>query len=159
MPSDVKLNGESVSIEGSLQVYGPDLALEWPDRRSASSAPGRRALVHGFQDELEVNYDNDYPNGIRLNGAVKLPYMPVAAPADTTLEGDGVTAPTDFVVGKRTSRNAAATPFKLTAAPEPDIATMFIDVENPVELIHELRRLRRAVHSLDRRLKGVEKAR
>ncbi len=85
MPSDVKLDGEKVIVVGDLEVgqinaqannqlkiKGWDLILDGPDRRGTSADPkiSRRALVHDYGDKLTINYGNDYPGGVMINGKV-----------------------------------------------------------------------------------------
>ncbi|HMB93883.1 MAG TPA: hypothetical protein VKP65_23740 [Rhodothermales bacterium] len=68
MSSDIKLDEYYVIVEGRfLKAQIWDLMLDHPDRRKTNS-PYRRALVHDFNDGLTVNWNNDYPGGITLNG-------------------------------------------------------------------------------------------
>jgi hypothetical protein len=70
---DVKLDGGNAIVEGNwLVVKCWDIKLDAPDRRG-SSAGERRALVHGFHDELCVNYAGDYPGGVTIGGEVHIP--------------------------------------------------------------------------------------
>ena len=65
--SDVRLDRGFVGVEGQLRVEGPDIHVDEPSRRhSENNRPYRRALVHGFQDELVVNYSSDY-RGVTIN--------------------------------------------------------------------------------------------
>jgi hypothetical protein len=86
MPSDIKLDGEKLTLEGEveirptnnqLKIYGYDLLLDFFERRLAGSNlttdPYRRALVHGPGDTLFINYANDYKGGVVINGPVQLP--------------------------------------------------------------------------------------
>ncbi len=59
--SDVKLLSTQVIVEAW------DLCLDSPDRRK-NQTPQRRALVHDFNDGLTVNWSNDYPGGVTING-------------------------------------------------------------------------------------------
>lgn len=66
--SDIKFDGEFVIIEGNwTRARTLDLMLDAPSRRS-STAGWRRALVHDSGDGLTVNYANDYPAGVTING-------------------------------------------------------------------------------------------
>lgn len=70
--SDIKFVGENVHIEGNvLKVTCFDIELDNAGRRS-SAAGKRRAFVHDFQDGLTLNWAQDYPGGITLNGKVSV---------------------------------------------------------------------------------------
>ena len=63
IPSDVKLDGTVLTLEGThISSSAHDLILDNFTRRKRTSGM-RRALVHGFNDELVVNYAGDYPGG------------------------------------------------------------------------------------------------
>lgn len=71
--ADVTLDGGNCIVDGNwLLVHCLDLKLDAPSRRSSPNGE-RRALVHGFNDELVVNYNNDYPGGVTIRGTVGLP--------------------------------------------------------------------------------------
>lgn len=74
MPNaDVTLDGGNCIVDGNwLLVHCLDIKLDAPSRRS-SAAGERRALVHGFNDELVVNYANDYPGGVTIRGEIAIP--------------------------------------------------------------------------------------
>jgi hypothetical protein len=62
-----------VTIGGSiLKSQTTDFMLDSPDRRKETTTPYRRALVHDFNDGLTINYNNDYPGGVTLNGVTLL---------------------------------------------------------------------------------------
>lgn len=73
--TDLKLENDKVVVEGRLKIEGPelivegnDIKLDKADRRSNSNASRhRRALVHGHEDELILNYGDDYL-GVTING-------------------------------------------------------------------------------------------
>lgn len=69
MPSDIKLlNRGVVKVEGNelfLQLH--DIKLDNPERRTRSSGH-RRALVHDHQDGLTINFNGDYPGGVKIKG-------------------------------------------------------------------------------------------
>ena len=52
----------------NLKVQGHDLLLDSPARRRPNGPAFRRALVHDQGDGLTVNFNNDYPGGVALNG-------------------------------------------------------------------------------------------
>jgi hypothetical protein len=77
MPADVKLdsiNSEVVVIEGAvLRAETADLMLDHPQRRRPGGGPYRRALVHDQRDGLTVNFNGDYPAGVRIiNASINL---------------------------------------------------------------------------------------
>lgn len=73
MESDIKLNGSQIELEATHVVTeAHDLHLNFAGRRKPGGSPYRRALVHGFEDELIVNYSGDYPGGITLNGHIQV---------------------------------------------------------------------------------------
>lgn len=63
----IKDSSEVVIEAFSLKQEGADYKLDNQSRR-LNSTPHRRALVHDFQDGLTINWANDYPGGITLNG-------------------------------------------------------------------------------------------
>ncbi|EEW26860.1 hypothetical protein [Rhodobacter ferrooxidans] len=73
MSSDVKLNDGSdaswVTVEANvLNVKGTDVILDSAARRGGHGGPFRRALVHDQSDGLTINFNNDYPGGVTING-------------------------------------------------------------------------------------------
>lgn len=76
MSSDIKLSDDRVIVEGNfLESHTADIILDHPPRRRPGANPHvpRRALVHGFNDELVINYKGDYPGGVVIQGEVKIP--------------------------------------------------------------------------------------
>lgn len=70
--SDIRFVGETVQIEGNVQkVTCFDIELDNAGRRKNNSGK-RRAFVHDFQDGLTLNWANDYPGGVTINGKVGL---------------------------------------------------------------------------------------
>ena len=66
--SDIKLNGNTTIVDGDyLEVHTLDVHLDNPTRRKVSGGY-RRALVHGPDDALMVNYEGDYPGGTVVHG-------------------------------------------------------------------------------------------
>lgn len=94
--SDVTLRSRDVVVKGQLVVEGSDIHLTIDARRSAANTKRyRRALVHGSQDDLVVNYDNDYTGvvingtgsgGITLNGATTIEGLDIAATINALIE-------------------------------------------------------------------------
>jgi hypothetical protein len=71
--ADVKFDGANLIAEGNwLKITCWDIKLDAGDRRSNNTGE-RRALVHGFNDELVVNYADDYPGGVVIRGTIQLP--------------------------------------------------------------------------------------
>ncbi len=66
--SDIKFDGEWVNVEGFvLKSQTTDFMLDHASRRTVQGGH-RRALVHDFADGLTVNWANDYPGGVTING-------------------------------------------------------------------------------------------
>jgi hypothetical protein len=55
-----------------VQIKGSDLMLDYPSRRANTTAY-RRAVVHGWNDTLTLNYNRDYPGGVLIEGPVRMP--------------------------------------------------------------------------------------
>lgn len=73
MQSDIKLDNDVVIIEGQfIKTSVTDLMLDSPERRK-NNIGDRRALVHDFNDGLTLNYNKDYPNGVKIEGQVLIP--------------------------------------------------------------------------------------
>lgn len=71
--ADVVLDGKTLRLDGDLIVTGAtDLMIDNPDRRKINNVVQaglyRRALVHGFNDVLTLNWDGDYKGGVRIVG-------------------------------------------------------------------------------------------
>lgn len=70
------------------QQFGTDFMLDGgTERRGAlrptfRKNPYRRALVHGWGDQLVLNWDNDYTGGVVVNGRVTMPNGAVVAGQD-----------------------------------------------------------------------------
>ena len=61
-------DGNEVVVEAFiLKQEGADFRLDDQSRR-LNNTPYRRALVHDFQDGLTLNWANDYPGGVTVNG-------------------------------------------------------------------------------------------
>jgi hypothetical protein len=70
--SDIRFVGEDIHIEGNVQkVTCFDIELDNAGRRKNNSGK-RRAFVHDFEDGLTLNWANDYPGGVTINGKVGL---------------------------------------------------------------------------------------
>jgi len=54
----------------SLNHNGADFRLGLSDGRAIGSKPAQRALVHGNNDQLIINYDGDFEGGVFVNGKV-----------------------------------------------------------------------------------------
>ena len=71
MNSDIKLDAESngwVTVESNvLKANSSDFMLDNSARRKSTDG-FRRALVHNENDGLTVNFNGDYPGGVRLEG-------------------------------------------------------------------------------------------
>jgi hypothetical protein len=76
-----------------VKVTAADFMLDSPERRKGSNPPHRRALVHNESDGLTVNFNEDYPGGIILNGVAEIsPHFDPGGgtgTAKTPLKADG----------------------------------------------------------------------
>jgi hypothetical protein len=71
--ADVTLDGQNCIVDGNwMLVRCFDIKLDAAGRRGGAGGE-RRALVHGFSDELVVNYADDYPGGVTIRGVVTFP--------------------------------------------------------------------------------------
>jgi hypothetical protein len=77
--TDIKL------LDGQVKVEATDLCLDSPLRRSNDS-PYRRALVHDYEDGLTLNWENDYPGGVRIIGDLKVSGKIITQGIDLTEE-------------------------------------------------------------------------
>jgi hypothetical protein len=79
--ADVKLLADQVRIEGRRQVIvdALDLCVDNSDRRSEHTSPDRRALVHDYGDKLTINYTQDYPGGVTIDGLHEINAVPKKA--------------------------------------------------------------------------------
>ena len=81
MASDVTLDGDYVVVEGQwTKLRTHDLMLDSPSRRLEQSG-ARRALVHDQSDRLTINYNGDYPNGVRIAGGTVIQHLYVEGTA------------------------------------------------------------------------------
>lgn len=75
MNSDIKLDAEGdgwVTIElNVLKANSSDFMLDNSSRRKGTDG-FRRALVHNENDGLTVNFNGDYPGGVKVEGGVRL---------------------------------------------------------------------------------------
>lgn len=66
--TDIRFAGEWIHLEGAItKAETTDFMLDSSSRRKTTS-PFRRALVHDFGDGLTINWNNDYPAGVSVNG-------------------------------------------------------------------------------------------
>lgn len=79
--TDLVLTDVAVSAE----AHDFELRSPHAHRWAGNLQPTRRALVHGYQDELVINYGPDYSGGIRLKGDVHLEGV---VRTDATFRGD-----------------------------------------------------------------------
>jgi hypothetical protein len=50
-----------------------DLVIENASKRIEFDNPKRRAIVHDFGDKITMNFSNDYPGGVNIEGTVEIP--------------------------------------------------------------------------------------
>jgi hypothetical protein len=71
-PGGVRINGPVSSDNNQFNLTTWDLCLDSAARRKNTTAQ-RRALVHNQNDGLTLNWARDYPDGVTINGPVKVP--------------------------------------------------------------------------------------
>lgn len=74
MACDISLgepdNADSIVLMGRvIKSSASDLILDAPSRRGTGGGRLRRALVHNQRDGLTINYNGDYPGGVKIVGA------------------------------------------------------------------------------------------
>jgi hypothetical protein len=158
MESDIRLDQHLVIIEAT------DLILDAPERRAPDAPVGgyRRALVHGPNDQLIINYDGDYPGGVLIQGRVHLAGLD---PRAASTSSDGRFQHLEKPQGERAEQLKQRLE-QLVRSDQPggtlgtklpvDIAEMFANVKSSADLIAEIRRLRLAILVLDQRVKALE---
>ncbi|ANK84732.1 hypothetical protein AMK01_CH01083 [Rhizobium sp. N6212] len=66
----VKIEAGALRIQADVvKTTASDFLIDCPPRRSNKGGPYRRALVHGEDDSLIVNFLGDYPGGTRIADA------------------------------------------------------------------------------------------
>lgn len=63
--SDVRLD-DPQELAVKIIANDVDLISPRPERRANNDNPRRRALVHGYEDQLVLNYDDDFAGGVRI---------------------------------------------------------------------------------------------
>lgn len=151
MESDIKLDQHLVIIEAT------DLILDAPERRSNPDG-FRRALVHGQNDQLVINYNGDYPAGVSINGPIHVSGLDPRAPGSS---GGGRFENVEIDPDRFDSLDidhveTGRPPINVGLIRPLDIQALFSNVKAPVELVAEIKRLRRAILALDNRVKALE---
>ena len=134
MSADVKLNGQQVVVEAW------DLVLRSTDRLTGGMAPDapRRALVHDHDDGLTVNWGEDYPGGVTLQGEVTANDLhseaihlagSLVVPLKFDLKTGEITAPSEMNQG--TMRIAIGNAVDLTARARPGRLVLPADSTRP----------------------------
>lgn len=133
MPSDIKLNDPNLEIEADniVRIRGKllisetwDIHLDASDRRGdAQGSRYRRALVHNPDDGLTINWANDYPSGVTVEGPTKMngsvifsnsptvPDLRIASLPDTqeiVIRKPGVLGQTGNILGTTTSTSPSS---------------------------------------------------
>lgn len=85
-PGGVKIDGnvavETVSgKDNKIRLKATDLILDEPGKRKSNTGE-RRALVHGTDDKLILNYEKDYPGGVKIEGEVYLDEIQIGGESD-----------------------------------------------------------------------------
>lgn len=73
MTSDIILKDNEIHMNGwRLVVNGADLIIDAGPTRRGQNLGMRRAVVHGPNDTLVINWSNDYTNGVVVHSALKV---------------------------------------------------------------------------------------
>lgn len=72
MTSDIVLrDNNEVHLNGwRIVLNGPDLVIDAGQGRRVNDSGFRRAIVHGPNDTLIINFSNDYPNGVIIQSGM-----------------------------------------------------------------------------------------
>jgi hypothetical protein len=96
------------------QVFGTDLMLDGGAARRGGVfrpirkvSPYRRALVHGWGDQLVLNWDHDYSGGVVVNGRVTIPDGAVVAGQDVAATLSTLTAQVAGLASELAAANVA----------------------------------------------------
>jgi hypothetical protein len=152
MPTDLVLDDEDLTLASAERVHidAHDVTLAYGKRTDRKWRGGtRRAFVHTKNDGLTINWNGDYPDGVRIEGkkvavpgALLVGSKPASVkeqPGDVILVGGG--QPLVPVAG-------AGVGLEL-AFPE-------LDSPPPYDVAHEVRKLRSAVLQLHARVLELE---
>lgn len=157
MSSDIKLSDDRVIIEGNyLESHTADIILDHPPRRRPDANPQvpRRAIVHGFNDELVVNFHSDYPGGVVIQGEVKILDQLLLGQPEAAREAH---APESNNMTRADGLGNLAPGLEEVRRLEHDrLFETIAQSVSPIDLAVELRHLRQAVVILYARLKQME---
>ena len=147
MANDILLEGPGhpdwVVVQSPvLKLEGHDVLIDSSERRK-SNTPFRRALVHDQGDGLTVNFANDYPGGVLLNGVVAISPNPPAQPLH--IGGLPTVLPAVAVHGDITYET---TGFALVGGGTPRVT---------VSITHEINALHGLIDDLTARVAALEK--
>ena len=61
-----------LDVNGNVIFRGADFLLDNENRRNGEGGDNRRALVHDTNDQLTINYNNDYKGGVKIGNNMKV---------------------------------------------------------------------------------------
>jgi hypothetical protein len=93
----------------TIKVSGTDFVLGSGGTRSIGTKPHQRALVHGNDDVLEINYGGDFEGGLRIHGTKSVFHGNVGIRSTLTARTIKVSG-TDFVLGSGGARSIGTKP-------------------------------------------------
>ncbi len=157
MNSDIKLENNKVTIEGfRLKHMGGDFELDYSPRRIEHSRSTRRALVHDYNDGLTINWLEDYPGGVTINGEVKCTDI-LESRRLVVMHHFGVSDDGSFSVGGRSEFKQPPTLPDLLIT---ELGTVDqgdrIPFLNPASLVEIIRELRETIEQLEERVQLLE---
>ena len=108
-------NGDWLEVRSRIaEVKGTDIMLDGGSERRGTGvftkirrSPYRRALVHGWGDQLVLNWSNDYAGGVVVNGRVTMPGGAVVAGQDVATTLTTLTAQVTDLTTQLAAANAA----------------------------------------------------
>jgi len=125
-----------------LHVQGHDLLLDSAARRKPNGPTFRRALVHDENDGLTMNFNEDYPGGVTLNGVTSI--TPHSEPRGTGISQIFQPDPTLVINGDISYRLPSVQHLG------PDIS------DQPVLLSAEMSKIQSQLLELTNRIKALE---
>lgn len=138
MPSDIVLEDNDVTLDANdarVHLKAADVLLSAAPRLRKGRRKVRRALVHGHEDSLVLNYGGDYPSGVAVHGTL---WVGKGAPPAA-----GTVAASDLPSPKKLFKN-------------PDAIFDELDHSTPLSVEIELNVLRAAVSRLLERVEALE---
>lgn len=158
MTTDIVLDDTEIVVKGGNRTYlrsdlviaeALDIHLNHPERRSEEGrSPWRRALVHAPGDHLTINYGNDYPQGVLIEGPIRL------------RGGIRINGEIAFEGGPISFRNEAPVVPDITIAPPPVVVMgssgPVFHIPEPYSLTELVKSMQLRINELEARITALE---